>query len=185
MGGAFSGLDKVIRDRSEKSGIGFSAHVKSKDDARNVGEVLQKVEAEDLIHYGLIPEFVGRLPVIATLEELDQDALVRILREPKNAITKQYEKLFSMEDCELEFREEALYAVAEKASARKTGARGLRTILENVLLETMYELPQVENVTKVVVDGGVVRGESKPYLLLEGRDPMLAETQYKKAASDE
>lgn len=186
VGGAFAGLDKVIRNRSEKSGIGFAADVKSKDDTRNVGDILQEVEAEDLIRYGLIPEFVGRLPVIATLEELDDDALVRILKEPKNAITKQYEKLFGMENCELEFREEALYAVASKASERKTGARGLRTILENVLLETMYELPQMENVTKVVVDGGVVRGETKPYLLLEGHDPMLGDdTEYKRAASDE
>ena len=185
VGGAFAGLDKVIRNRSEKGGIGFSAEVKSKDDPRNVGEVLQSVEAEDLIHYGLIPEFVGRLPVVATLEELDEDALVRILKEPKNAITKQYEKLFGMEDCELEFRDDALYEVAKKATERKTGARGLRTILENVLLETMYDLPQMENVKKVVVDDTVVRGESKPYLLLEGHEAMLQGGQYKKAASDE
>ncbi|MEM7207096.1 MAG: ATP-dependent Clp protease ATP-binding subunit ClpX [Pseudomonadota bacterium] len=185
VGGAFAGLDKVIRNRSEKGGIGFSADVKSKDDAKNVGEILHDVEAEDLIQYGLIPEFVGRLPVVATLEELDEDALVRILREPKNAITKQYEKLFGMEDCELEFREDALYAVARKATERKTGARGLRTILENVLLETMYDLPQMENVKKVVVDDSVVRGESKPYLLLEGQEAMLEGGEYKKAASDE
>lgn len=184
VGGAFSGLDKVIRDRSEKSGIGFSAEVKSKDDARNVGEVLKNVEAEDLILYGLIPEFVGRLAVVATLEELDKEALVRILKEPKNAITKQYQKLFGMEGCELEFREEALYAVAIKATKRKTGARGLRTILENVLLETMYDLPHLENVKKVIVDDSVIRGESKPYLLLDGHEGVLEGSEFKKAAAD-
>ncbi len=185
VGGAFSGLDKVIRDRSEKGGIGFSAEVKSKDDARNVGEILIDVEAEDLIQYGLIPEFVGRLAVVATLDELNKSALVRILKEPKNAITKQYQKLFGMENCELEFREEALFAVAKLATKRKTGARGLRTILENILLETMYDLPHMENVKKVVVDDSVVRGESKPYMLLEGHEGILDGGEFKKAASDE
>ncbi|KAB7628372.1 ATP-dependent Clp protease ATP-binding subunit ClpX [Alkalilimnicola sp. S0819] len=170
VGGAFAGLDKVIRDRSEKGGIGFSASVKSKDEHRSVGEILHEVEPEDLIKYGLIPEFVGRLPVVATLEELDEDALIQILREPKNAITKQYQKLFDMEGAELEFREDALRAVAHKAMERKTGARGLRTILEHVLLDTMYELPSMENVGKVVVDDAVIRGETSPYIIYEGAD---------------
>ena len=183
VGGAFAGLDKVIQERSKKGGIGFSAEVKSKDDGRNVGQILQEVEPEDLIRYGLIPEFVGRLPVVATLEELDEDALVRILTEPKNAITKQYDKLFQMEACEIEFRNEALFAVARKAMERKTGARGLRTILEQVLLDTMYDLPSMENVKKVVVDEAVVYGEAKPYLLLEGSDNQDDET-YRRAASD-
>lgn len=167
VGGAFAGLDKVIRDRSEKGGIGFSAEVKSKDENADVGEVLGEVEPEDLIKYGLIPEFVGRLPVIATLEELDEDALVQILREPKNALVKQYSKLFEMEDCELEFREDALKAVARKAMERKTGARGLRTIIENVLLDTMYELPSAENVSKVVVDESVITDGSDPFMVYE------------------
>lgn len=192
VGGAFAGLDKIIRDRSEKGGIGFGADVKSKDESVKLGELLAKVESEDLVRYGLIPEFVGRLPVVATLKELDEDALVRILTEPKNAITKQYEKLLGMENVEIEFREDALYAVAEKATERKTGARGLRTILENVLLDTMYELPQMDDVKKVIVDGAVVRGEAKPYLLLasnesniDGADLDDDNKDYKKAASDE
>ena len=185
VGGAFAGLDKIIRDRSEKGGIGFGAEVRSKDDSRSFGELLETIEAEDLIQFGLIPEFVGRLPVVATLRELDEDALVRILTEPKNAITKQYEKLLSMDDVEIEFREEALYEVARKANERKTGARGLRTILENVLLETMYELPGMDNVKKVVVDASVVRGESKPFLLLEGSEQVIEDEKYKKVASDE
>lgn len=165
VGGAFAGLDKIIRERSEKGGIGFSAEIKSKDDSRNVGEILNDVEAEDLIRYGLIPEFVGRLPVVATLEELSEDALVRILTEPKNAITKQYETLFGMEDCEIHFKEEALYEVARKAMERKTGARGLRTILENVLLDTMYDLPQLDNIVKIEVNEKVVSGQEKPLLI--------------------
>jgi ATP-dependent Clp protease ATP-binding subunit ClpX len=185
VGGAFAGLDKIIRDRSEKGGIGFAAEVRSKDDSRSFGELLEAIEAEDLIQYGLIPEFVGRLPVVATLRELDEDALVRILTEPKNAITKQYEKLLSMDDVEIEFREEALYEVARKANERKTGARGLRTILENVLLETMYELPGMDNVKKVVVDASVVRGESKPFLLLEGSEQVIEDDKFKRAASDD
>ncbi|WJW74497.1 ATP-dependent Clp protease ATP-binding subunit ClpX [Thiohalobacter sp. IOR34] len=173
-GGAFAGLDKIIRGRSEKGGIGFSAEVKSKDDEKSVGEVLYDVEPEDLIRYGLIPEFVGRLPVVATLEELDEDALVTILTEPKNAITKQYAKLFDMEGCEIEFREDALRAVARKAMERKTGARGLRTILEHVLLDTMYDLPSMEDVSKVVVDESVITGESKPYIVFDAAEKRVA-----------
>jgi ATP-dependent Clp protease ATP-binding subunit ClpX len=169
-GGAFAGLDKIIRDRSEKGGIGFSAEVKSKEDRRTTGEILQAVEPEDLIKYGLIPEFVGRLPVMATLAELDAEALVRILNEPKNAITKQYTKLFEMEGAELEFRGDALKAVARKAMERKTGARGLRSILEHALLETMYELPSMDTVTKVIVDEGVINEESDPILIYENSD---------------
>ncbi len=169
-GGAFDGLEKIIRDRSEKGGIGFSAVVKSKQDKRNIGEVLTHVEPEDLIRYGLIPEFVGRMPVVATLEELDESALVQILVEPKNALTKQYSKLFEMEGTDLEFREEALREIARKAMERKTGARGLRTILEQVLLDTMYDLPSMDGVSKVVVDDAVITGESEPYLLYEGAE---------------
>ncbi len=179
VGGAFAGLDKVIRDRSEKGGIGFSAEVKSKDENADVGALLSEVEPEDLIKYGLIPEFVGRLPVIATLEELDEGALIEILKEPKNALVKQYAKLFEMEGCDLEFREEALRAVAKKAMARKTGARGLRTIIEGVLLDTMYELPSTENVSKVVVDESAINGESEPYLVYEDEG-----TEKKRVAAD-
>jgi ATP-dependent Clp protease ATP-binding subunit ClpX len=161
-GGAFAGLDKVIQHRSEKGGIGFGADVKSKDNKELFGEIINRVEPEDLIKYGLIPEFVGRLPVVATLEELDEDALVRILTEPKNAITKQYQKMFEIEGCEIEFRTDSLNAVAKKAMARKTGARGLRTILENTLLEIMYDLPAMDNVSKVVVDAAVIEGHSQP-----------------------
>ncbi len=173
VGGAFAGLDKVIRDRSEKGGIGFVAEVRSKEEKINVGEVLCKVEPEDLIKYGLIPEFVGRLPVVATLEELDEASLVRILTEPKNALVKQYCHLFEMEDCELEIREDALGAIARKAMERKTGARGLRTILETTLLDTMYDLPSLDNVTKVTVDEAVIAGESAPYLLFDNKDKRL------------
>ncbi|MCF6354274.1 MAG: ATP-dependent Clp protease ATP-binding subunit ClpX [Candidatus Polarisedimenticolaceae bacterium] len=174
VGGAFSGLDKVILDRSEKGGIGFSAEVRSKDETKKVGDVLTGVEPEDLIKYGLIPEFVGRLPVVATLEELDEESLVRILIEPKNALVKQYGRLFEMEGCELELREDALHAVACRAMDRKTGARGLRTILEQMLLDTMYDLPSMENVSKVVVDGAVVAGDSAPYMIFEGGEQQLA-----------
>lgn len=166
-GGAFAGLEKIIRQRSDKSGIGFSAEISSKDDKKSISETLKQVEPEDLIKYGLIPEFVGRLPVVTTLEELDEKALVSILNEPKNALTKQYRKLFEMEGIEIEFREGALKKVAEKAMARKTGARGLRTILERVLLDTMYELPSLEDVTKVVIDESVVSGDSEPLLIFE------------------
>jgi len=167
-GGAFDGLDRIIRDRSEKSGIGFSAVVQGKDDQKSIGEVLEGVAPEDLTRYGLIPEFVGRLPVIATLKELDEDALVKILTEPKNAITKQYARLFEMEDCELEFRDEALSAVALKAMDRKTGARGLRSILEQVLLDTMYDLPSLDGLSKVIIDDDVINNKSKPLLIYEG-----------------
>jgi ATP-dependent Clp protease ATP-binding subunit ClpX len=167
VGGAFAGLDKIIRGRSEKGGIGFAAEVKSKQEEVSVGEILYDVEPEDLIKYGLIPEFVGRLPVVATLEELDEEALVQILTEPKNALTKQYEKLFGMEGCEIEFRDDALRAVARKAMERKTGARGLRTILEQVLLDIMYDLPSMENVRKVVIDENVILGESQPYMIFD------------------
>ncbi|MBB3168618.1 ATP-dependent Clp protease ATP-binding subunit ClpX [Simiduia aestuariiviva] len=169
-GGAFAGLDKVIRDRSEKGGIGFGAEVKSKDDKRNVGEVLRDVEPEDLVRYGLIPEFIGRLPVIATLEELDKEALITILTEPRNALTKQYGRLFEMEGVEVDFRPDALDAVAQKAMDRKTGARGLRSIMENVLLDTMYRIPSEEGVSKVVVDESVIRGESEPLLVYETQE---------------
>ncbi len=174
VGGAFAGLEKVIRNRSEKGGIGFSAEVHSKDDDRKLGEVLTDVEPEDLIQYGLIPEFVGRLPVVATLEELDESALVQILTEPKNALVKQYSRLFEMEGCELEFREDALRAIARRAMERKTGARGLRTVMEQVLLDTMYDLPSMENVSKVVVDESVIVGESDPYIIYEGGEKQLA-----------
>ena len=169
-GGAFAGLDKIIRDRSEKGGIGFSAEVKSKDPEKQSAAVLHTVEPEDLVKYGLIPEFVGRLPVVAVLDELDEAALVKILGEPKNAMTKQYAKLFEMEGAELEFRGDALKAVSRKAMERKTGARGLRSILEHVLLDTMYELPSLENVTKVIIDEGVIKEESDPILIYEGSD---------------
>ena len=176
-GGAFAGLEKVIRSRSEKGGIGFSAEVKSKDDKRNVGEVLYDVEPEDLIKYGLIPEFVGRLPVVATLEELDEAALVQILTEPRNALTKQYARLFDMEGVELEFTSEALSAVARKAMERKTGARGLRSILEAILLDVMYDLPSLENVSKAVIDEGVIKGEAEPLLLYEGGERSAAASE--------
>jgi ATP-dependent Clp protease ATP-binding subunit ClpX len=166
-GGAFAGLDKIIRDRSEKSGIGFTAEVRSKDVDKMIGESLRNVEPEDLVKFGLIPEFVGRLPMIATLEELDLEALVRILKEPKNSLIKQYQKLFEMEEVEIQFRDDALQAVAIKARERKTGARGLRSIMENVLLESMYKIPSMENVAKVVIDAAVINGESEPLLMYE------------------
>ena len=166
-GGAFAGLEKIIQNRSSQSGIGFVADVKTTEEEKSIGKLLHDVEPQDLIRFGLIPEFVGRLPVIATLEELDEGALVQILLEPKNALTKQYRKLFEMEGVDLEFRDDALRAVATKAMERKTGARGLRTILENVLLDTMYDLPSAENATKVVVDEAVVMGENQPYVMYE------------------
>ena len=173
-GGAFSGLDKIIRDRSERGGIGFSAEIKSKDDKKSASEVLRTVEPEDLIRYGLIPEFVGRLPVVATLEELDEEALMRILTEPKNAIAKQFIKLFEMEGTQLEFREDGLRAVAHKALERKTGARGLRSILERALLDTMYTLPSMNHVSKVVVDAGVINGQNEPLMMYEGAEQQRA-----------
>ncbi len=168
VGGAFAGLDKIIQQRStEAGGIGFGAKVKSSTRKTDASKVLADVEPEDLIKFGLIPEFVGRLPVVATLEELDESALVTILTEPKNAITKQFKKLFDMEGVELEFRPDALTAIAKKALKRKTGARGLRTIVESVLLDTMYDLPSLENVSKVVVDESVVEHKSDPYLIYQ------------------
>jgi ATP-dependent Clp protease ATP-binding subunit ClpX len=169
-GGAFAGLDKVIRERSEKGGIGFGAEVKSKINGKNIGEVLTDLEPEDLVRYGLIPEFVGRLPVIATLEELDIDALVQILTEPKNSLTKQYAKLLEMEGVEVDFREDGLRAIAEKAQERKTGARGLRSILESVLLDSMYNIPSRNDVSKVVIDESVIRGDSEPLLVLQNNE---------------
>jgi ATP-dependent Clp protease ATP-binding subunit ClpX len=177
-GGAFSGLEKVIQDRSEKGGIGFSAEVKSKETDKNIGQTLADLEPEDLVRYGLIPEFVGRLPVIATLEELDREALVNILTEPKNSLVKQYGMLFEMEGVELDIRQDALEEIAGKALERKTGARGLRSIIENVLLDTMYSIPSMDNVAKVVIDSSVIRGESEPMLVYEN-------IKQKKAASDE
>jgi len=161
-GGAFSGLEKVIQERSEKSGIGFGADIKSKSNENSVGELLRDLEPEDLIKYGLIPEFVGRMPVVATLEELDELALITILTEPKNALVKQYSKLFELEGVELEIRDDALKAVAKKAMDRKTGARGLRSIVEKALLETMFELPSMKNVGKVTVDASVIKEGSQP-----------------------
>ncbi len=169
VGGAFAGLEKIIQKRSQKSGIGFVADVRSTDDSP-IGELLTDVEPEDLIRFGLIPEFVGRLPVVATLDELDEAALISILVEPKNALTKQYRRLFEMEGAELEFREDALRAVAKRAMQRKTGARGLRTILESILLDTMYDLPSLKNARKVVVDEAVVTGETRPYIIFESED---------------
>src|ERR1700681_2093739 len=164
-GGAFAGLEKIILNRTQKSGIGFTSEVRGADSQPHGSDLFHDVEPEDLIRFGLIPEFVGRLPVVATLDELDEQALMSILTEPKNALTKQYRKLFEMEGSELEFREEALRAVARKAMLRKTGARGLRTILETVLLDTMYDLPSLRNVAKVVVDDSVIEGTTKPYIV--------------------
>jgi ATP-dependent Clp protease ATP-binding subunit ClpX len=164
-GGAFSGLEKVIQSRSERTGIGFSAEIRSKANARKTGEVLRGVEPEDLIKYGLIPEFVGRLPVVAILDELDERALIQILTEPKNALAKQYHKLLKLEGVELEIREDALLAVAKRAMERKTGARGLRSILERALLDVMFELPSNENVKKVVIEAGVITDGTKPLVI--------------------
>jgi len=169
-GGAFAGLEQIIRDRSEKSSIGFSAVVKGKDEEKTVSDSLLDLEAEDLVKFGLIPEFVGRLPMIATLAELDEDALIQILTEPKNSLTKQYEALFDMEGAEVDFREGALNAIAQKALERKTGARGLRSILEATLLDIMYQLPSMENVSKVVIDEGVIKGDNEPILIYENSE---------------
>jgi ATP-dependent Clp protease ATP-binding subunit ClpX len=166
-GGAFSGLEKVIQQRSEKSGIGFGADIKSISKDARMSEFLPDLEPEDLIKYGLIPEFVGRMPIIATLEELDEAALMTILTEPKNALIKQFGKLFELENVELEIRQDALEAVAKKAMDRKTGARGLRSILEKALLETMFELPSMNDVTKVTVDSSVIEDSSQPLYVFE------------------
>jgi len=175
-GGAFSGLEKVIRGRTEKGGIGFGAQVKNVDDTKRDVELLHQVEPEDLIKYGLIPEFVGRLPVVATLDELDETALLQILTEPKNALTKQFAKLFKMEGVDLEFRDDALAAIAKRALARRTGARGLRSIIEHSLLDTMYDLPSLKGVSKVVVDSNLINGEGKPLLIYseQGEAPLAA-----------
>lgn len=174
-GGAFAGLEKVIQNRSTKGGgIGFNAEVRSVELGKKIGESLRDAEPEDLVKFGLIPEFVGRLPVIATLDELDEPALMQILTEPKNALTKQYAKLFEMEDVDLEFRPDALKAVARKALERKTGARGLRSILEGILLETMYEIPSQKEVSKVVIDESVIEGSSQPLLIYENSEPAKA-----------
>ena len=180
-GGAFAGLDKVILSRSERGGIGFGAEVKSKAENKKIGEVLNLVEPEDLIKFGLIPEFIGRLPVVATLEELDEDALINILTQPRNALTKQYSKLFEMENVELEFRDAALKLLAKKAMERKTGARGLRSILEQILLDTMYDLPSLEGVSKVVIDEPFISGEGPPTLIYENNEAM-AQTSTKRIA---
>ncbi len=178
-GGAFAGLDKVIRNRSHKGGIGFSAEVQSTDDNRVVSDVLKTVEPEDLIQFGLIPEFVGRLPVVATLNELDEQALVQILTDPKNSLTKQYQKLFDMEGVMIEFRDDALHAIAKKAMDRKTGARGLRSIIENVLLDTMFDLPSTDNVSKVIIDENVINGENDPILVYEEKLTELTSAESK------
>jgi len=175
-GGAFDGLEKVIRARSEKSGIGFGAEVRSKDNRKDIGKALRDVQPEDLIKYGLIPEFVGRLPVVATLEELDEVALIEILTQPKNALLKQYQKMFSMEGVELEVREPALRAIAKRALERKTGARGLRSILELTLLNTMFDLPSMENVVKVVVDEGTITGDAPPLMIYSDQPKVAGST---------
>ena len=172
-GGAFGGLERIIRNRSERGGIGFGATVSSKDDRKEIGVLLRNCEPEDLIKFGLIPEFVGRLPVVATLEELDENALIRILIEPKNALTRQFHKLFAMEGVELEFREPALKAIAKKALARRTGARGLRSIIEHSLLDIMFDLPSMSNVSKVVIDEGCINGDTPP-LLIYADQPKVA-----------
>ncbi|MBP3141350.1 ATP-dependent protease ATP-binding subunit ClpX [Aliivibrio fischeri] len=170
-GGAFAGLDKVIEQRvATGTGIGFGADVRSKENEATIGDLFKQIEPEDLVKFGLIPEFIGRLPVTTTLTELDEEALVQILSQPKNALTKQYGALFDLEGAELEFREDALKAIAKKAMDRKTGARGLRSILEAVLLETMYELPSKEGVSKVVIDESVINGESEPLLIFENTE---------------
>jgi ATP-dependent Clp protease ATP-binding subunit ClpX len=183
VGGAFAGLERIIQKRSQKSGIGFVAEVKSTTEAP-IGELLSDVEPEDLVKFGLIPEFVGRLPIVATLEELDESALVSILVEPRNALTKQYRRLLEMEGVELEFRDDALRAVARRAMQRKTGARGLRTILESILLDTMYDLPSLRNAKKVVVDEAVVTGETRPYVIFESDEtaPLRAVAEERRAA---
>jgi ATP-dependent Clp protease ATP-binding subunit ClpX len=170
-GGAFIGLDKVVQERTEKTSIGFAAEVRSKNEKKNFTEVLKNLEPEDLIKYGLIPEFVGRLPAVATLDELDVETLVKILTEPKNALTKQYTKLLKMDNVDIEFREEALKEVAKQAIKRKTGARGLRAVLENVLLDIMYEVPSMEGVEKITIDAACIRGESKPLLIYKNSNP--------------
>jgi ATP-dependent Clp protease ATP-binding subunit ClpX len=184
-GGAFAGLEKIIEKRSSRGGIGFAAEVKAPSERPQGADLFKDVEPEDLIKYGLIPEFVGRLPVVATLEELDEDALVTILTQPRNALSKQYARLFEMVNVELEVREDGLRAVARKAMERKTGARGLRTILENVLLDIMYDLPSPKNVAKVVVDETVILGDSKPYLVYSSDESQVAAPEIRRAAGSD
>jgi len=179
-GGAFAGLDKVVEQRNHTgTGIGFGAEVRGKDQEKSLTDSLAEVEPQDLVKYGLIPEFIGRLPVLATLRELDEDALIQILQEPKNALTKQFTALFDMESVELEFRTDALHAIARKAMDRKTGARGLRSIVEAVLLDTMYELPSMEDVSKIVVDENTIKGESKPIVIYDSKKVKKGKTAAK------
>ena len=180
-GGAFAGLEKIIERRSAHGGIGFAAEVKSPSERPQGTDLFKDVEPEDLIKFGLIPEFVGRLPVVATLEELDESALITILTQPRNALTKQYARLFEMEGVDLEFRDDGLLAIAKKAMQRKTGARGLRTILENVLLDIMYDLPSMKNVDKVVLDESVITGDSKPYIVYKSAEEQVAEPEARRA----
>jgi len=168
-GGAFAGLEKIISDRGQKTSIGFAAHVEAPDD-RKTGELLRGVEPEDLTRFGLIPEFIGRVPVLATLEDLDEPALVQILTEPKNALVKQYQRLFELEDVQLNFHEDALSAIARRAITRKTGARGLRSILEGILLDTMFELPALEGVEEVVISEEVVEGNARPLYIYSDKE---------------
>jgi ATP-dependent Clp protease ATP-binding subunit ClpX len=177
VGGAFAGLDKVIQNRGEGASIGFGADVKAVEDDKRIGEVLRAVEPEDLLKFGLIPEFIGRLPVIATLEDLDEDALVQILTSPKNALVKQYQRLFEMENVELSFTDEALNAVARRAITRKTGARGLRSIMEGILLDTMFDLPTLEGVEEIVVNEEVVEGRGKPLQVFSKTEEKAAQDQ--------
>jgi ATP-dependent Clp protease ATP-binding subunit ClpX len=181
VGGAFAGLEKIIERRSARGGIGFAAEVKSQSERPQGADLFKDVEPEDLIKFGLIPEFVGRLPVVATLEELDEGALITILTQPRNALTKQYGRLFEMEGVELEFRQDGLLAIAKKAMQRKTGARGLRTILENVLLDIMYDLPSMKNVQKVVLDETVIAGDSKPYIVYQSAEEQVVEPEIRRA----
>jgi ATP-dependent Clp protease ATP-binding subunit ClpX len=171
-GGAFAGIDKIISNRGDKSSIGFEAEVKDKS-SKNIGSVLKKLETDDLLKFGLIPEFVGRLPVIATLDDLNKDALIEILTKPKNALVKQYQKLFGFENVKLEFTDDALTSVANKALAKNTGARGLRTILENILLDTMFNLPGIEGVDEIVVNADVVQKNTKPLYIYDKSNKVI------------
>jgi ATP-dependent Clp protease ATP-binding subunit ClpX len=176
-GGAFAGLDKIIQSRTNKSGIGFIADLREASEDKDIGQIFKNIEPEDLIRYGLIPEFVGRMPVVASLSELDEHALIRILTEPKNALIKQYQKLFEMEKCELEFLPEALETIATLAMKRKTGARGLRTIMEDTLLDTMYEIPSYKKTKKIVVNKAFVEKQSKPFLVFSSNDQKVTQTE--------
>tara|TARA_R110002126_G_scaffold13118_2_gene56380 strand:- start:73273 stop:74487 length:1215 start_codon:yes stop_codon:yes gene_type:complete len=183
-GGAFAGVEKIISDRGRDTTIGFGADVMGPDE-RKVGELLGELEPEDLLKFGLIPEFVGRLPVIATLEDLDEDALIKILTEPKNALVKQYKRLFSLEDTDLTFTDDALTAIAEQAIKRKTGARGLRSILEGMLLDTMFELPDIEGLTEVVIEDTTVNDKEKPKYVISKTKKKKAKAEDKKDGGDD